>query len=334
MKTLAAFVVCLGITFLITLGPLRGLFVPTQAATDAPSGVAEWKPFPETLAPACAGAGVEEAAKYLRGNGPHRIAVLSESGKQHEWHDRLPEDWRATETEQTVLVLVVGEERQSEPAPVKGPDGQESLIARRERPVRVVAARTGQVIAQARLTGDPAEGADGAPSRSVSWEEQVVAWLRPLQAPPPPFPSALEAVRRGVGVPQAAPFVRCPGPHPLTVLRENGGLHPWHTRGQVGAEWLAANVPDTELVVLVGEQRQTVLSRHQFVNGPDVLRVQYDLDVRVVEARTGVQLGSRRFQSPVPRPVRVMERYHLTRLGSPVSASAVINWVRQLAEGR
>ncbi len=334
MKTLVGFVVCLGLTFLLALGPLRGLFAPTRAANGPTAAAPEDKAYPETLAPACRGEAVEDAAEYYRGHGPHRMVILSESGKQHEWHDRLPEGWRATTIEETVLVLVIGEGWQTNQSTVKAADGQERQVARRHLAVRLVSARTGQVVARASLTRDPADGPGGAQSRPVSWEEQVVPWLRPVQAPPPPFPQALETLRRSVGVPRAARYTRGPGPHRFAVLKEKGGLHPWHARSYVGPEWLASDVLETELVVLVGEQRETILSRHRFTNGPDVVRVQYDLEVRILVAQSGVQLGSRQFRSPVPRAVRVLEPVNLTRLGSSVSAAQVLDWVRDLSEGR
>jgi len=155
----------------------------------------------------------------------------------------------------------------------------------------------------------------------------------PAPPPPPPpaklkFPEALAVLARGTGVPQAAAFSKNAETHPTVILKPNGALHPWQDRLQPG--WQAESVEETELVVILPSQKRTLLQLATYANGaPPIRRFQYDLDARVLEARTGKTLGTRHFQT-VARPLRPVETWALTELGDPVTCREVSHWLQEL----
>jgi hypothetical protein len=153
--------------------------------------------------------------------------------------------------------------------------------------------------------------------------------------PPPPkakFPDTLAVVCRGKGVPQAAPFNKNTEVHPAVVLKPTGKLHKWNERLQAG--WQAESVEETELVVVVPPQKRTLLGVQTYPNGaPPIRRFQYDLDVRVLEARTGRLVAYKHFQT-VARPIMRVETWALTELGDPVAWRDVYRWVQSLTSGQ
>jgi hypothetical protein len=154
-------------------------------------------------------------------------------------------------------------------------------------------------------------------------------------APPPPpkavFPQALAALCRGKGVPQAAAFNKSSETHPAVVLKPSGTLHSWHKRLQPG--WQAESVEETELVILVPPQKRTLLGVQTYSNGaPPIRRYQYDLDVRLLEARTGRLIAQKHFQNAA-RPIRPMEVWALTELGDPIAWLDVSRWMKAVTTG-
>ena len=144
-----------------------------------------------------------------------------------------------------------------------------------------------------------------------------------------PFPDSLVPVCHGRGVPQAAAYdPDTHKPHKLVFLKANGELHEtWQE--YLKPEWLAETVEETELVVAVGEEYKTLLSVHYYNRAPTVKRYKYELEVQVLEARTGKVLGRNRFVS-IPRAIDRVEAWELTALGQPVSFTTVYNWVAGL----
>lgn len=141
----------------------------------------------------------------------------------------------------------------------------------------------------------------------------------------------LASALHGRGVITAPPYHQSPGIHPVVLFSNNGKLHPWHN--QLPENWRAEDVAEAELVVLIGEQRETFLSIHHYTGpdglpAPSITRYRYDLDVRVIAPRTGHVIASRQFESN-PRPAYAQEPYHLTRIGSPVTLWTVEEWLRQ-----
>src|SRR5262249_48501016 len=97
-------------------------------------------------------------------------------------------------------------------------------------------------------------------------------------------------------------------------------------------DWRAESVASTELVVVVGRDRETHLSTQYYANNaPPVRRYKYELEVRVLAARTGDVLGRNRFIS-TPRPIRPGEAWELTKIGQPVSFKTVYDWVTTQAK--
>jgi hypothetical protein len=148
-------------------------------------------------------------------------------------------------------------------------------------------------------------------------------------APPARFPQDLAPAARGEAVPRAAAFNASSETHPCAVLNRNGKLHEWHQRLQ--PDWQADSVETTELVIVVGTQLKTLLQIQTYPNGaPPVRRYRYDLDVWLVEAKTGKTIASKRFTS-IARPIMPRELWELTELGDPVDWSTVSSWVREQA---
>jgi hypothetical protein len=153
----------------------------------------------------------------------------------------------------------------------------------------------------------------------------------PPPPPPPPkmrFPETLAVLCRGTPVPQAAAFNRKAESHPTVIFKPNGTLHPWNERLQ--DDWQANTVEEAELVVILPPQQRSLLQVVNYANGaPSIRRYQYDLEVRVLEARTGRTIGRKHFQT-VARPVRPQESWALTELGDPVAWRDVYHWLRSL----
>jgi hypothetical protein len=146
--------------------------------------------------------------------------------------------------------------------------------------------------------------------------------------PPAKFPSALAAATRGQSVPQAAAFLKTAETHGVVVMTRKGLLHEWHERLQ--PDWQADSVETTELVLVVGTQRQTQLQVVTYANGaPPITRYRYDLDVWLVEARTGQTIKSNHFTT-IARQVRPRELWELTELGEEVSWATVATWMREV----
>lgn len=149
------------------------------------------------------------------------------------------------------------------------------------------------------------------------------------QAPLPPtrFPHDLAPATRGEPVPRAAAFSRKYDTHPTAVLTLSGRLHDWHVR--LPPDWQADAVENTELVLLVAPAKKTWLQTVTYSNGaPPVRRYQYDVDVWLVEARTGREIKRHRFTT-VARPIQRVEQWELTELGDAVECATVFDWLRE-----
>ncbi len=127
-------------------GPPVPVSLPAGADVDVQAG----------LPGICAGVGVSSAAGFDGGPGVHPIivypSVLQNAARQTaNWNERLGE-WTPASPGQAQLVLCVGEQiRDSiERCRYQGPDIYRMQY---ERPVRLVVARTGQVLGDTRLLG-------------------------------------------------------------------------------------------------------------------------------------------------------------------------------------
>lgn len=145
------------------------------------------------------------------------------------------------------------------------------------------------------------------------------------------FPEALVPACHGRGVSQAAVYnAKTHQPHKLVFLKPNGELHDtWQE--YLKPEWQAETVEETALVVALSQEYKTPLSVQYYPNkAPPIIRYKYELEVHVIEAKTGKILGRNRFVS-IPRRVARYEAWELTALGQPVSFTTVYNWVSGLA---
>jgi hypothetical protein len=141
------------------------------------------------------------------------------------------------------------------------------------------------------------------------------------------FPEDLAPSAQAKPVPAAAAYKPGPDPHPIAFLRVNGTLHPWQE--SLREDWKAESVGMTELAVVVGTQTRAKVSYHDKwdkLNAPPITRYQYDLEISVIEAKTGRILANRTFRN-VPRPIDHVEAWETTSIGRAVSAAQVFNWV-------
>jgi hypothetical protein len=148
---------------------------------------------------------------------------------------------------------------------------------------------------------------------------------KPKQTSAAAFPKTLARAVKGEAVPEAAAFRPAAEIHPAVVLDQTGKLHEWHDRLQ--QEWQADTVETTELVLVLGDQKQTFLGKTHYVNAPGIRRYRYDLKAWLIEAKTGRTLASRTFTSEA-RATEAGERYATTELGDPVAWGPVGQWLR------
>jgi len=143
-----------------------------------------------------------------------------------------------------------------------------------------------------------------------------------LEKPKARFPQDLAPAARAQAVSQAADLDTSGKPIRMVIMETNGALHPWQEK--IPEEWLADSVEATQVVVVVGGQKKTLLSTPENPNGaPAVARFQYVLEASIVEAKTGTVLANRLFQN-TPRL--------WTTLGEPVTFLTVFNWTIALAK--
>ena len=114
----------------------------------------------------------------------------------------------------------------------------------------------------------------------------------PTLTPTPALPSILAAmapVAEGQGVAEAAIYNPDePGPHRLVLLETSGSPHAWNDRRLT--DWLPSSVSETELVVLIGPEREVALGSARYKWGHEICeitRYRFEMDVEVRKARTG-----------------------------------------------
>jgi hypothetical protein len=140
------------------------------------------------------------------------------------------------------------------------------------------------------------------------------------------FPEDLAPAARAKPVAAAAEFKVGDRPHKMVFLKVNGAPHEWQKdAGDYNEEWIATNVEETELVIVVSRQTRSVVDTKSFSNGPPIERERWELEASVIEAKTGKALANRRFIN-LPREIRNLEAYETTSLGAPVKYLTVFNW--------
>lgn len=125
-------------------GVLLALFTspkPDQEILDAVSEV-------------CEGRGVEEAAAYNPGPGPHAIVLLDALGSRHTWTNLLPYEWWPKSINTTELVACLGEEQRELVDICEYSGGQTIRRYQYAIPIRLMAARSGETIATGVIMGE------------------------------------------------------------------------------------------------------------------------------------------------------------------------------------
>jgi hypothetical protein len=125
-------------------------------------------------------------------------------------------------------------------------------------------------------------------------------------------------------IPGTAAFTPGPNAHKLAMLRPGGLVHEWQE--YIPEEWRALRCEETELVVVVGNQKKTFVDEIHFQAGPPIRRYIFDVVVSVVEPKTGNVVGYRTFRN-LPRNIRNVEAWETTALGRPIGWNAVFRWV-------
>lgn len=142
----------------------------------------------------------------------------------------------------------------------------------------------------------------------------------------PRFPQDLAPAARALPVPEAAPFNPDDKQYPMVILKANGTLYePWQER--LNEPWGAETIESTQLAVILGGHKKIYVDITRYPNGaPPILRYRWELEVSVVEPRSGRVLANRTFAN-VPRAIRPREAWELTEIGQPVAFKTVFNWV-------
>jgi hypothetical protein len=141
--------------------------------------------------------------------------------------------------------------------------------------------------------------------------------------------AALAGVCSGRGVPDAAAYAGG-GVHPVVVLTSSGEPHDWSD--DLAETWYPQSVQAAQLVACVEEEQERSIEVCPY-NGPDITRYRYEVAIRLVEARTGVEVASTVLRGNDPRECRQTEDYDLTRLaGDHISYSAAADWLRAHVE--
>lgn len=144
------------------------------------------------------------------------------------------------------------------------------------------------------------------------------------------FPEDLAAAARAQPVPAAAEYKFGPEPHRMVFLRVNGTLHPWHEN--LREDWKAETVRETELVVVAGTPTKRFVNRIVYGgNAPPIDRYIFELEISVIEAKTGKILHNRLFRN-VPRPIQQREAWETTLIGRAVSLQQVFAYVSRLSK--
>jgi len=165
------------------------------------------------------------------------------------------------------------------------------------------------------------------PARPEEKKEEAVAVV-PKSATRARFPEDLAPAARAKPLPQAKGFAATDKPCKLVFLRVNGTvMEKWQEQleGRVD-DWMATNVEETELVVVLGTQKKSLVERVPYGNAPPVERNRYELEASVVDAKTGKVLANRVFINE-PRHMNRIETWELTAVGHAVTWRTVFNWV-------
>jgi len=150
--------------------------------------------------------------------------------------------------------------------------------------------------------------------------------------PPANSPEDLAPAARAQPVPQAAAYNPKSEYPKFVVLKTTGILHTtWQDK--VPEDWAATTVEETQLILVTGPQKKTTLNTLYYPNGaPPVTRYRYQIEIAVVEAKSGKVLCNRMFINE-PRDIRPQEAWELTGIGHVVPFETVFRWFTSQARG-
>ena len=139
---------------------------------------------------------------------------------------------------------------------------------------------------------------------------------------------AVQPVGSGQGVPAAAPYdAAAAGPHPLVLLMTPGPISAdWNA--VLPAGWLPSTAEQTELVALIGDEREIDLGSAAYTLGPDITAYRFERDLELREARTGRTVAAWTFQGTDPRPFPHSAPMSQTRIeGSRLTVWDLEDWL-------
>ncbi len=148
----------------------------------------------------------------------------------------------------------------------------------------------------------------------------------PVSKPGPRFPEDLAPAAQAQPVPAAAEYRPTNDPHPMIFLRLNGSVHSWQEA--VREDWAADSVGTTQLAVVVGNPKKIFVSHHDFGPAPPIDRFRFELEISVIEVKTGRILANRLFRNE-PRGIMAREAWETTLIGRTVSMRQVFLWVQR-----
>jgi hypothetical protein len=152
---------------------------------------------------------------------------------------------------------------------------------------------------------------------------------RPV-APTAKFPEDLAPAASAKPVPAAAEYKPGPDVHPLVFVRVGGTIHPWQEN--LREDWQAESVSTTQLVVVVGTPKKLAVDTYHYPGGaPPITRYIFEVEISVIEAKTGKILANRLFRN-VPRSIAKTEAWETTAIGRIVSMQQIFNWVSRTSK--
>ena len=148
----------------------------------------------------------------------------------------------------------------------------------------------------------------------------------------PSILSAMAPVAEGQGIPEAGIYNPAePGPHRVVLLTESGSPHEWNQ--SLPAGWLPSSVSETELVIVVGPEKEIALDSARYtvlvVNREvTVTRYRFERTIKIREARTGrtVRINTLRGAEPSGFPYQLSAG--MTRIdGERVTSGMLRLWL-------
>lgn len=129
---------------------------PENQPAPEPSKTFHRAPFPQTLAPACRGLPVPQAAEIKRVGDGHPMVFLLTNGTLHSWQEDLKPAWQAESVEDTQYVVVLGPQRKIFVSIQTYPNGAPPVSRYKyELDASVVEAKSGRVLAYKRFITQP-----------------------------------------------------------------------------------------------------------------------------------------------------------------------------------